>query len=311
MKPYNIIVILGPTASGKTRLAVNVAATINSEIISADSRQVYRGMNVGTGKDLEEYQINKNKIPYHLIDIRNAGDDYNLNEYINDFKIAFEKITNENKIPILCGGTGLYIDAVLKGYEYTGIPINEKLRNEIKDKSLEELQQLFTQLPVTSYHKVADTSTHKRMIRAIEIVTWLDENKNYKASSIPNLKPAIFGLASERENRRTRIEQRLQHRLQNGLIEEVELLLKKGISEEKLIFYGLEYKFVVQHLQKEITYDYLVEHLTIAIQQFAKRQMTYFRKIEREGLLINWIDSDLSLEEQIEIVKEGIGEFGY
>lgn len=302
-KPYNIIVLLGPTASGKTRLAAHVAALLDTEIISADSRQVYRNMNIGTGKDLDEYVVGNKQIPFHLIDLVDAGSDYHLNAYINDFKIAFESITSKNKTPLICGGTGLYINAVLNGFEYTGVPVDDKLRAELKSKALYELEEIFFKLNITSYHEVVDTSTQKRLIRGIEIATWLNSNKN-KPATIPKLKPLILGLTSERESRRNRIEQRLKHRLQNGLIEEVQLLLKNGVTAEKLIFYGLEYKFVIQYLQKEIAYDYLVEHLTIAIQQFAKRQMTYFRKMEREGLKINWIDADWSLEKQLDFVKQ-------
>lgn len=303
MTPYNIIVLLGPTASGKTRLAANIAHLLNTEIISADSRQVYRNMNIGTGKDFDEYTINSNQIPYHLIDIVNAGDDYHLNAYMHDFYNAFDTITAKDKTPILCGGSGLYIDAVLKGFEYTGIPVVEKIRAELKSKTLTELEEIFTQLPHTSFHQVADTSTQKRLIRAIEIVMWLNNNKEKPLTALPKLQPLVFGLASERETRRSRIEQRLKQRLQNGLIEEVQSLLHAGVSAEKLFFYGLEYKFVIQYLHQEITYDYLAEHLTIAIQQFAKRQLTYFRKMEREGLKINWINAELSIEEQLEMVK--------
>lgn len=261
-------------------------------------------MNIGTGKDLDEYIVNDKQIAFHLIDIVDAGSDYNLNDYINDFKIAFETITTKNTIPILCGGTGLYIDAILNGFEYTGVPVNEILRNELHSKTLEELQQQFSELPATSYHNIADTSTHKRMARAIEIATWLNENKDVPTSSLPKLQPIVFGLSGKLETRRNRIAKRLKHRLDNGLIEEVQTLLTDGVSQEKLIFYGLEYKFVIQYLKKEIDYDYLVEHLTIAIQQFAKRQMTYFRKMERAGLKINWMDAEWSLEQQLEFVKE-------
>lgn len=302
MKNYNIIVILGATATGKTRLAANLAALTSSEIISADSRQVYRDMNIGTGKDLEEYVIDDVKIPYHIIDVVAAGSDYHLHAYIQDFKKAFELITEQNKMPILCGGTGMYMDAVLKGFEYTGIPVDQDLRARLQPLTLAELQQNFQNLPPTPYHLVADTSTAKRTLRAIEIATWLGQNEMQK-NNLPELHPIIFGLSANLESRRKRIELRLKQRLDNGLVDEVKQLMANGVPAEKLLFYGLEYKFIVKYLNNEITYDYLVAHLTIAIQQFAKRQMTYFRKMEDDGFKINWINADTTLAEQLEVVK--------
>lgn len=302
MKNYNIIVILGATATGKTRLAANLAALINTEIISADSRQVYRDMNMGTGKDLNEYVVNEVKIPYHLIDLVAAGGDYHLHAYLQDFKKAYEYITGQKKIPILCGGTGMYIDAVLKGFEYTGIPVDQDLRNQLQPLTLLQLQETFQNLPPTPYHLVADTSTAKRTLRAIEIATWLGENEMEK-NNLPELHPILFGLSANLESRRKRIELRLKQRLDNGLVDEVKQLLINGVPAEKLLFYGLEYKFIVKYLNNEITYNYLVEHLTIAIQQFAKRQMTYFRKMEDDGFKINWINADTTLEEQLEVAK--------
>ncbi len=302
MKNYNIIVLLGATATGKTRLAAHLAAQLNTEIISADSRQVYRNMNIGTGKDLEEYIVNDVKIPYHIIDVVEAGSDYHLHAYIQDFKKAFEHIQAQNKMPILCGGTGMYMDAVLKGFEYTGIPVDENLRIKLQALTLAELQQTFQNLPPTPYHLVADTSTAKRTLRAIEIATWLGQNEMQK-NNLPELHPIIFGLSGNVVSVRKKIEQRLNQRLNNGLIEEVKQLIASGVPTEKLLFYGLEYKFIVKHLNNEISYDYLVQHLTIAIQQFAKRQMTYFRKMENDGFKINWINAEMPLEEQLETVK--------
>ena len=302
MKNYNIIVILGATATGKTRLAANLAAFINTEIISADSRQVYRDMNIGTGKDLGEYLVNDVKIPYHIIDVVAAGSDYHLHAYLQDFKKAFEHITAQNKMPILCGGTGMYMDAALKGFEYTGIPVDQDLRERLQPLTLAELQEIFLNIPPTAYHLVADTSTAKRTLRAIEIATWLGKNEMEK-NNLPLLNSLIFGLSANLESRRKKIELRLKQRLNNGLVDEVKQLLANGVTTEKLLFYGLEYKFIVKYLNNEITYDYLVAHLTVAIQQFAKRQMTYFRKMEDDGFKINWINADLTLEEQLEVVK--------
>lgn len=303
MKPYNIIVILGHTASGKTRLAAHVASLLNTEIISADSRQVFRDMNTGTGKDLEEYVVDGIKIPYHLIDIKDVGTDYNLNDYINDFNTAYKSIVAKNKIPVLCGGSALYIHAVLKEYEYPEVPVDNMLRKKLQAKRVDQLQEIFYNLPRTPYHDIADMSTTKRSVRAIEIAAWLHENNYNPADKVPSLKPLAFGLAAERSSRRKRIEERLKLRLKNGLIEEVKMLMDKGIPAQKLIFYGLEYKFAVMYLLGEINYKYFLAHLTTGIHQFAKRQMTWFRKMEREGLRINWIDADLSLEDQMQIVK--------
>jgi tRNA dimethylallyltransferase len=295
--PYNLIVILGPTASGKTKLAASISNSLHAEIISADSRQVYRDMNIGTGKDYADYTINRTTIKHHLIDIVEAGAHYHLHQYMQDFTTVYQSIRNQNKIPVLCGGTGLYIDAVLKGYEYASVPINEELRNSLKEKSHEELIHLFKSLTATNYTPLADISTVKRTIRAIEICSYLLQNKH---SITPKfvIKPIVFGLNPDVNIRRKKIEERLELRLQNGLIEEVQTLLNKGVSGDKLFFYGLEYKFVMQYLKGELSIEELKAKLTIAIQQFAKRQMTFFRKMERDGLTIHWIDGSLSLKEQ-------------
>ncbi len=300
----NLIIILGPTAIGKTKLAVSVANELNAEIISADSRQVYRDMNIGTGKDLDEYIINGKKIPYHLIDILEAGEEYNLHRFQKDFFKAYDEILSRNNIPILCGGTSLYINAVIKGHAYTPIPENKSLRTSLDGMNKKELVDYFIALPETPYKSKADTSTLIKMMRAIEICTWEQTNTREENQSAKNLKPIIFGLDMDVEVKRKRIEERLKNRLQNGLIEEVKNLLEKGVSAEKLIYYGLEYKFVVMYLKKKITLDEMQKQLTTAIQQFAKRQMTFFRKMENEGAKINWIDGSLSLPEQISFVLQ-------
>jgi tRNA dimethylallyltransferase len=296
---YPLIVILGPTASGKTHLATHLAHKIQGEIISADSRQVYRGMNIGTGKDLEEYVIDNQAIPYHLIDILNAGEQYHIHQFQQDFHHAFGDISSRNKPAILCGGSGMYLEAVLKGYELTSIPINEKLREKLIEKTYEELL-CYTETLVRIEGFNPDLSTKKRLIRAIEISQFLSQNPDYVISKPIIPKSIIFGLNPATEIRRISITNRLHQRLQNGLIEEVKALINSGISPDKLIFYGLEYKFITQYLMGELDYELMVERLNIAIHQFAKRQMTYFRKMERDNLKINWLDSKIPLNNLIE-----------
>ena len=299
MNSFNkLIVILGPTASGKTHLAVQLAHQIDGEIISADSRQVYRGMYIGTGKDLEEYTVENQAIPYHLIDILDAGEQYHIHLFQQDFLRVYNDIIARGKNPILCGGSGMYLEAVLKGYEFTSIPINEDLRINLLEKSTEELIVIFQEIP-SEYTQKADISTRKRLIRAIEINQFLRHNPDFSLS-LPNIpKFIIFGLNPETELRRMSITKRLQHRLEHGMIEEVKALINKGIPPEKLIFYGLEYKFITQYLAGEMPYEIMVERLNVAIHQFAKRQMTYFRKMERDGLKINWLSNNLPLDKKL------------
>jgi tRNA dimethylallyltransferase len=294
-----LIVILGPTASGKTHLATLLAHKIQGEIISADSRQVYRDMNIGTGKDLEEYRIDNQDIPFHLIDILEAGEQYHIHQFQQDFQKAFEDILSRNKPAILCGGSGMYLEAVLKGYEFTAIPIDENFREELLLKSTEELLDIFHK-NASEYTQKADISTNKRLIRAIEISQFLFQNPNYKLPKPNTPKSIIFGLNPDTEIRRERITKRLHERLRNGMIEEVKALINKGVPPEKLIFYGLEYKFITQYLTGKLTYEIMVERLNVAIHQFAKRQMTYFRKMERDGLKINWLNTKKPLEDLLE-----------
>ncbi|MFD1142729.1 tRNA (adenosine(37)-N6)-dimethylallyltransferase MiaA [Larkinella insperata] len=285
-----MIVILGPTASGKTRLAVRVARRLNGEVISVDSRQVYRDMDIGTGKDLDEYTIDNQTIPYHLINVVDAGSDYLLYQYQQDFNRILSPILERGRIPVLCGGTGLYLEAVLKGHQYTAIPVNEELRRALQTETDEQLLERFRQFPA-EYTAWADSSTRKRRIRAIEIATYLSAHPTTDFSgkgSLPDA--AVFGLDLPVEVRRQRISDRLRERLQNGMIEEVERLLERGVPAEKLIFYGLEYKFLTQYLRRELDYPTMVTRLETAIHQFAKRQMTFFRKMERDGIPIRWLD---------------------
>ena len=298
---YNLITIVGPTATGKTAFAAKLASAINSEIISADSRQVYRDMTIGTGKDLADYIVNGNQIPYHLVDIVEAGYQYNVYEFQRDFLLAFKTISKKGKLPILCGGTGLYVEAALKGYKMLEVPVNDTLRAELENKSLEELAEILKKYK--PLHNTSDIETKRRAIRAIEIA---DYYRNNEVANIdyPQINSLVVGIDISREERRQRISQRLRRRLEEGMIAEIQHLLDKGLSPESLIYYGLEYKFVTNYLLGNLTYDELYAQLEIAIHQFAKRQMTWWRGMERRGIKIHWIDAMLPNEEKVEIVKK-------
>jgi tRNA dimethylallyltransferase len=296
-----LIVILGPTATGKTTLAANLALQIDGEIISADSRQVYRGMDIGTGKDLADFEIDGNKISYHLIDIVDAGAEYNVFEYQKDFLKAYENITQRNKIPILCGGSGLYIDAVVKGYRFLEVPENTALRQELELKSIDELNALL--LNYKAVHNTTDSIYKKRIIRAIEVAKFQTEHETL-IRDFPKINHIIFGIDFDREIIKKRITQRLKNRLENeGMIDEVKQLIADGVDPEKLKFYGLEYKLITQYLQNELNYNDMYQKLNTSIHQFAKRQSTWFRKMEKDGFNIHWIDGNLSLEEKLAIIK--------
>ncbi|KAA6338141.1 tRNA dimethylallyltransferase [termite gut metagenome] len=297
MSDYNLITILGPTASGKTRLAVALAYDLNTEIISADSRQLYQGMNVGTGKDLADYIINGKQIPYHLIDIVEPGYKYNVFEYQRDFLNAYNTVRRKGKIPILCGGTGMYIEAVLKGYKLMPVPENPELRSQLSGKSLEELTSILRQYK--TLHNVTDVDTLKRAIRAIEIEEYYTANECLQRD-FPTLKSLIIGLDIDRETRRQRITDRLRQRLGEGMIDEVKALLNNGVKPEDLIYYGLEYKYVTLHSMGQLTYEEMSVRLEIAIHQFAKRQMTWFRGMERKGFNIHWVKRLEEVEELME-----------
>ncbi|MFI5453025.1 tRNA (adenosine(37)-N6)-dimethylallyltransferase MiaA [Pedobacter sp. UC225_61] len=290
----NLLIILGPTASGKTKLAVALADELNGEIISADSRQVFKDMDIGTGKDLNEYQLKGKFIPYHLINIKEAGEKYHVNAFKEDFYTAFSVIANSNKLPILCGGTGMYIHSILQNHELTTIPVNDGLRSKIQDFTKQQLQDKLRSYP-EKLRLQADYSSTKRLIRAIEIADYLTYNELAEISR-PAIKPILIGLQSEVETRRERIIQRLNERLKSGLIDEVENLLANGITKEMLLFYGLEYKFIASYLAHEIDFSTLKERLGIAICQFAKRQMTFFRKMEKDGVRIKWLNADENLD---------------
>lgn len=298
MSDKNLLIVLGATAVGKTKLAVQLAKDFNGEVISADSRQVFEGMDIGTGKDLSEYEIEGFKIPYHLINIKKAGERYQVNAFKEDFFQAFQEITEKNKLPILCGGTGMYIHSLLQNHELTAILVNESLRKELLLLEKEHLRQTLDRYPLT-LRKQADYSSSKRLIRAIEIAQFLTDNEGFSIEKKPMLKPLVIGLYNDVETRRAKITARLAQRLSNGLIDEVKDLLSRGVSEEMLVFYGLEYKFVIAYLNNEIDFDTLKERLGTAICQFAKRQMTFFRKMEKDGVQINWIEAT----ENVELVK--------
>lgn len=296
MLNYDLITIVGPTASGKTKLAVALAKCIGSEIISADSRQVYRGMNIGTGKDLNEYFNDGQAIPNHLIDIREAGEKYNLFEFQHDFHNIFSLLKEKGITPVLCGGTGMYIESVLKAYRLLSVPENTDLRKSLENKSIEELKIELSNY--TTLHNNSDFDTAKRAIRAIEIAVY---NADHQTETQEFEAPIslIIGLNPEREIRRQKITLRLKERLDEGLIEEVKSLLNQGISSDDLIYYGLEYKFVTQYIIGELTYQQMFAQLEVAIHQFAKRQMTWFNGMERRGFKINWVDYNLPIEEKI------------
>jgi len=294
---YNLITILGATATGKTTVAVALADRLNSEIISADSRQVYRRMDIGTGKDIDEYQFNEKQIPYHLIDIVDAGTKYNVYEYQKDFLQAYNKIFAKDKLPVLCGGTGMYIDAVTKGYKLINVPVNENLREKLELKTNEELEQILKSLKNT--HNKSDFDTRKRAIRAIEIEDYYKNNPDISLD-YPKFNTLFIGIDVDRNTRRKRITNRLKARLEEGMIEEVEQLLKSGIAAEDLIYYGLEYKFLTMYVTGEINRNDMFQKLESAIHQFAKRQMTWFRGMERKGAIINWIDGRMPTDEKID-----------
>lgn len=304
MKNYNLITILGTTATGKTTLACSLANEIDSEIISADSRQVYRGMTIGTGKDLEDYVVNGSYIPYHLIDIVDAGYKYNVFEFQRDFLNAFHSISQKNKLPILCGGTGLYIEAVLKGYKMIEVPTNQPLREQLEGKTLEELTKILA--TYKTLHNKTDVDTIKRAIRAIEIADYYSTHTE-EETFYPEINSLIIGIDISRDERRKRITDRLKKRFEEGMIDEVKTLLQKGISPEDLIYYGLEYKFITNYILGKLTYSELFSQLEIAIHQFAKRQMTWFKGMERRGFSIKWIDVNAPTKEKLEIIKSELG----
>lgn len=297
MDKQELITIIGPTASGKTPLAAALAARLDTEIISGDSRQVYRGMDIGTGKDLADYVVEGQQIPYHLIDIRDAGEKYNVFEYQHDFHRAFAEIRAKGKLPILCGGTGMYIEAVLKGYKLLDVPQNPELRESLKGKSLAELEQLLASYK--KLHNKTDVDSAQRAIRAIEIEEYYRTESPEQNEYAP-IRSLIIGVNIDRELRREKISRRLRARLDEGMVDEVRRILASGVKPEDLIYYGLEYKYLTLYVTGVLSYVEMVSQLEIAIHQFAKRQMTWFRGMERRGFTIHWIDAQLPLPEKVQ-----------
>lgn len=301
-----MITILGPTASGKTDIAAHLAAELSAEIISADSRQVYRRMDIGTGKDLADYVVDGKRVPYHLIDIVEPGTKYNLFEYQRDFLEAYNDIRSRGKNVILCGGTGLYIESVLKGYRLIPVPENKELRHKLVGKSLLELTSILERLKAennSNMHNSTDVDTSKRAIRAIEIEMAYKE-AHIEERTFPKIDNVIIGVDIDRDLRRMKITRRLDQRLHDGMVDEVKSLLDSGIPADDLIYYGLEYKFVTEYILGKSTFEEMHRSLEIAIHQFAKRQMTWFRGMERRGFTIHWIDAADSMEEKINEIKK-------
>ena len=301
MPNYDLIAILGPTASGKTSFAATLAYELDTEIISADSRQIYREMDLGTGKDLADYTVNGKQIPYHLIDIAEPGYKYNVFEYQRDFLNAYQSIKQKGRLPVLCGGTGLYLESVLKGYQLIPVPENQELRIRLAGKTLEELTDILSNYK--TLHNSTDVDTAKRAIRAIEIEEYYATH-DLSAREFPSINSLIIGVDIDRELRREKITKRLRQRLDEGMVEEVRQLLNKGIQPEDLIYYGLEYKYLTLYVTGEISFEEMFKQLEIAIHQFAKRQMTWFRGMERKGFKIHWIQASMPTDEKIELVKK-------
>jgi len=297
---YEIITILGPTASGKTALAAALAYESDAEIISADSRQVYRGMTLGTGKDLREYEVEGKLIPYHLIDICNPGEKYNIFAFQRDFHTVFESLKKKGKLPVLCGGSGLYIESVLSGYKLLDVPENRELRENLKDKPLDELEKILRSYK--KLHNKTEVDSVQRAIRAIEIEEYYlkqdPEQRDYEP-----INSLIIGVDIDRDLRREKISRRLKSRLEEGMVDEVKGLLESGISAEDLIYYGLEYKYITLYITGKLSYQEMYDQLEIAIHQFAKRQMTWFRGMERRGFKIHWLNAEMALEEKIAAIR--------
>jgi tRNA dimethylallyltransferase len=298
---YDMLTILGPTAGGKTSVAARMAYILNGEIISADSRQVYRGMDLGTGKDLEDYHVEDKDIPYHLIDIVDAGYKYNVFEYQQDFIKVYTDLKNRNVFPVFCGGSGMYLDAVLKGYKLIKVDANEELRAKLEKKTIDELVDIFNSFKKP--HNKSDTSSKKRLIRAIEIETFYKESGEVD-DYFPEINSLIVGVKFDRNSRRKRISERLKLRLEEGMIDEVKRILDNGVSAETLIYYGLEYKYLTKFVIGEISYDEMFKQLETAIHQFAKRQMTWFRGMEKKGFKIYWLDGHASMKEKTDRILD-------
>lgn len=298
---FDLLVVTGPTASGKTALAAAVAYKLDGEIISADSRQVYRHMNLGTGKDYDDYVVNGRRIECHLIDIVDPGYKYNVFEYQRDFIRVYSDLKKRKVFPVVCGGSGMYADSIITGYKMFEVPPDSGLRVELEKKSMEELREILKTFK--KLHNTTDLDSRKRIIRAIEIEHSATIKQN-QGNDFPKVRALLIGLTFDRDKRRKRITQRLLHRLSSGMVDEVKRLIESGIAPETLIYYGLEYKFITLYLTNKLSYEDMVANLEIAIHQFAKRQMTWFRGMERKGIKINWLDADKPLEENVNRVMD-------
>ncbi len=296
----SLLTILGPTACGKTAFATRLAYDLGGEILSADSRQVYRGMDIGTGKDLADYMVNGKRIPYHLIDIADAGEKYNVYEFQHDFLEAYNDIVARGATPIMCGGTGLYLESVIRGYRLSPVPQNPELRERLAGKSLEELTEILR--GYKQLHNTTDVDSAQRAIRAIEIEDYY-QHTPLDNREFPEIDSLVIGLDINRELRREKISRRLRSRLDEGMVDEIRRIIDSGVAPEDLIYYGLEYKFVTMYVIGQLTYEEMVSQLEIAIHQFAKRQMTWFRGMERRGITIHWLSCEIPVEERIEMVK--------
>ena len=299
---YQLLTILGPTASGKTAVGANAAIMLNGEVISGDSRQVYCGMDLGTGKDYEDYTVDGVEVPYHLIDIVDAGYEYNVFEYQTDFLKAYADVTERGKFPVLCGGSGLYLEAILKNYKLIQVPKDDLLREKLESKNMDELEVILRNYK-SDLHNSTDLETKRRAIRAIEIEEHLLAHPDTD-TQMPQINSLVVGVKFERLIRRQRISERLQQRFDEGMLAEVQSLLDKGLTPEQLTYYGLEYKFMTLHLIGELSYDEMYKQLEIAIHQFAKRQMTWFRRMEKQGTNIHWFDGHMPLEEKMQKINE-------
>lgn len=295
----DLIVITGPTATGKTRLAALVAHSLGGEVISADSRQVYRGMDIGTGKDSGDYLVGGKEVPRHLIDIRDAGDHYSVFDFQNDFNQVFRQVTGQGKTPVLCGGTGMYVEAAIGGYQLVRVPKNPDLRQQLYAMQMDELATLLASM--RPLHNVSDISDKDRLVRAIEIETY-NRTMRPKKKEHPAFRAHVFGLHFERRQLRERITARLKKRLEEGLVDEIHRLMDQGLSPQQLMYYGLEYRYLTRYALQEISHEDMFRQLNTAIHQFAKRQMTWFRRMERKGFRIIWIDGQLPSEQQLEMV---------
>lgn len=296
---YDLVMVTGPTASGKTSLAVSIAHRLKGEVISADSRQVYRGMDIGTGKDFDDYNIDGFSIPFHLIDIAEPGYKYNVFEYQRDFFKVYKSLKERDVFPVVCGGSGMYVDSIIKGYKMVEVPPDTGLRSRLEKKTIEELTGILAAMK--SLHNTTDIDTKKRLIRAIEIEHFSKNRKAHK-SHMPRINSLVIGIMIEREKRRQRISQRLRLRLETGMVEEVKRIIDSGVDPEIMIYYGLEYKYITLFLTGRLSYDKMISDLEIAIHQFAKRQMTWFRGMEKKGTKIHWIDGELPMSDKVDQV---------